>query len=56
MIDARAAIFLPNNTAGSNVVGLVPDGGYIQIGGKTVFAGANDSYSAGYRTLFIANA
>ena len=56
MIDARAAIFLPNNTAGSNAVGLVPDGGYVQIGGKTIGFGANDSYSAGYRTVFIANA
>lgn len=52
----RAAIFYPNDTAGSNAVYLVPDGGYISIGGKIVSFGANDSAGAGYRTVVIANA
>jgi hypothetical protein len=52
----RAAIFYPNDTAGSNAVYLVPDGGYISIGGKVVSFGANDSAGAGYRTVVIENA
>jgi hypothetical protein len=52
----RACIFGPSDTAGNNWVNLIPDGGYVQIGGKSIVLGANDSFSPGYRTVCIANA